>query len=115
MPSFARGDVVWVQFPFSDDAGFKLRPAVVLALWPYHNSTDYFLCMVSTQQVDDPYLMPLNCSDFAQGSISRQCYVRPCYTFTADEKFIQRRLGTLKPGPLQAIIDTLTRVLNAGQ
>lgn len=63
--------------------------------------------MVSTQYADDPYLMELTSQDFEQGAVSRTCYVRPCYTFAADEQFIQRRLGVLRTEKVRSIVGVL--------
>lgn len=110
MPNYVRGDIVWVPFPFSAEEGVKLRPAVVLASWPYKGSTDYHLCMVSTQPETDPYLMELTNADLVDGRISRTCYIRPTYNYSADEDFIESRFGRLKPDKLKAVIFTLFTV-----
>ena len=65
MPRYARGDIVWVPFPFSAEEGYKSRPAIVMASWPCRGTTDYHLCMISTQTDTDPYLMELNNTDAA--------------------------------------------------
>lgn len=38
MTAYSRGDVVLVEFVFSDQSGHKLRPAVVVSTDPYHRS-----------------------------------------------------------------------------
>ncbi len=111
MPKYVRGEIVWVPFPFSAEEGLKLRPAVVITPWPYKGSTDYFLCMVSTQPETDPYLMELTNADLVEGRISRTCYIRPTYSFTVAERFIESRFGRLKPDKLKAVIFTLFTVL----
>ena len=111
MPRYAKGDIVWVPFPFSANEGYKLRPAIIIASWPYKGSTDYYLCMISTQPDTDPYQMELNNSDLIDGHISRTCYIRPTYSFSADEGFIESRFGKLKPEKLKAVLYTLFTVL----
>lgn len=54
MAAYRRGDVVWLPFPFSSDEDYKLRPALVLASWPYFTGTDYLVCMITTQAAVDP-------------------------------------------------------------
>lgn len=111
MPRYAKGDIVWVPFPFSADEGYKTRPAIVMASWPCKGTTDYHLCMVSTQKETDPYLMELNNADLIDGHINRTCYIRPTYNFSADEDFIESRFGKLKPDKMKAVLYTLFTVL----
>ncbi len=49
--------------------------------------------MISTQVGTDPYLMELTNADMVDGSMSRTCYIRPTYNFSADENFIEYRVG----------------------
>ena len=111
MPKYVRGDIVWVPFPFSAEEGYKLRPAVVISSWSRKGSTDYFLCMMSTQPETDPYLLELTNADLAEGHVSRTCFIRPTYCFTAAERFIESYFGRLKPDKLKAVIFTLFTVL----
>ena len=111
MPRYVRGEVVLVPFPFSGEDGYKPRPAIVLASWPYKNSRDYSLCMISTQFDTDPYLMEISTSDLLVGELSRTCYVRPTYNFSADEAFIRHSIGRMRPEKLKAVLYTLFNVL----
>jgi mRNA interferase MazF len=47
MPSYSRGDVVLVRFPFSNLSGFKVRPAVVVSA--PHQSQDLFLVPLTSR------------------------------------------------------------------
>ena len=111
MPRYVKGDVVWVPFPFSATGDYKSRPALILASWPYKKSTDYHLCMISTQVDTDPYLTELTNADMVDGSMSRTCYIRPTYNFSADENFIEYRVGKLCPEKVKAVLFTLFKVL----
>lgn len=88
-----------------------MRPAVVLASVPYGEGTDYLLCAITTQAAADPHRMTLTDAD-VEGRLTETVYIRPTYTFTADEFFIKRRVGRLKPEMLAAVVQTLTTVLN---
>lgn len=111
MPHFSRGDIVLVPFPFSAEEAYKVRPAVVLAPLPYFGGTDYLLCIITTQAVADPHKIDLAPVD-VEGRLTESCFIRPTYTFSADEFFIRRRVAALKPEKLKAVIAALTQVLN---
>ena len=107
MPLYAKGEIVWVPFPFSGNEDYKLRPAIVFASWPCKGTTDYYLCMISTQKETDPYLMELTNADLIDGHISRTCFIRLTYNFSADEDFIESRFGKLKQDKLKATLFTV--------
>ena len=47
MPSYSKGDVVLVRYPFSDGSDFKVRPAV--AVGAPHTSQDVFLVPLTSK------------------------------------------------------------------
>lgn len=47
MPSYLRGDVVLVRFPFSDLSGSKVRPAIVVST--PHASQDFFVTPLTSK------------------------------------------------------------------
>ena len=111
MARFVKGDIVVVPFPFSSTTGEKRRPALVIASWRCLNTTDYLLCMISSQNVNEPYIMPLDQSDIAQGSFSYQSYLRPTYLFTVGERRITKKIAKLKEAKFQDVIANITRAI----
>ena len=100
--------VVLVPFPFSDLSQAKLRPAIVLA---DVGRDDWILCQVTSTPYGDPRALPLAEDDFATGSLHVASYARPGKLFTAHRRLMVRRVGQLKPQPLQTIVDTVIQIL----
>lgn len=113
MALYVKGDLVLTPFPFSDDEEFKVRPALILAVLPYGKSTDYLVCIVTTQSVPDPLLLSLINADMDGGRLSQDCFLRPGYVYTVGQSSIKRRLGTLKPAKLEQVTNILVSVLIA--
>jgi mRNA interferase MazF len=111
LPRFAKRDLVLVPFPFSDEEGFKSRPAIVLASWPYYTSHDYMVCMVTTQSPDDPYMLELNTEDIEGGKLSETCYIRPTYLFSVDEGLIIRKLAAVRSEKFKSVLAVLNDLL----
>jgi len=44
-----RGDIVWVEFPFSDASSDKVRPALIISNDTINNTGDYLLMQVTTR------------------------------------------------------------------
>ena len=111
MALYVKGDLVLTPFPFSDDEEFKVRPALILAVVPYGRSTDYLVCIVTTQSAPDPRLLPLSNADMGGGRLSQNCYLRPGYVYTVGQSSIKRRLGTLKPAKQEQVTQILISML----
>jgi mRNA interferase MazF len=111
MAQYVKGDIVLTPFPFSSEQDFKVRPALVLAVLPYGGSSDYLVCIVSTQAAPDPHLLELDNHDITGGALSQRCYLRPGYVYSVGESLIKRRLGTLKATKLEQVVQTLVTML----
>jgi mRNA interferase MazF len=104
---FVIGDIVIVPFPFSATEGSKRRPALVVASWPFENSTDYLLAMITSKAADDPYTTMLEQSHFEQGSLARTSYLRPSYLFAIDEPRIARAICHLNAAALATVFESI--------
>ncbi len=107
MAKYLRGDIVLTPFPYSGDEGFKVRPALVLAVLPFGGSHDYLLCIITTQMAPDPHLLNLDNGDILGGRLNQQCYLRPGYVYSVGGALIKRRLGTLRIDKLAEVTQTL--------
>ncbi len=109
MERFVKGDVVVVPFPFSDLTEAKRRPALVLAQL---DGEDVILCQITSRQFTDIYAVPINESDFEEGSLRKISNIRPNRIFTADCKIILYKAGHIKSDKineaLKKIMDILT-------
>ncbi len=111
MAGFVKGDVVLTPFPFSGEEGFKTRPALVLAVLPYGSGSDYLLCIITTQRVNDPNLLDLDSADFTGGRLTQKCYLRPTYTYAVSEHMIKRQLGRLGADKIDRAVQSLVSAL----
>ena len=108
MAAPVRGDVVVVPFPFSDLTRAKRRPALVLATL---SGDDVILCQITSQSVRDTYAILLQDANFEQGGLRQTSNVRPNRLFTADQRIILYRIGTIKQEKQAAIIDAVVAIL----
>ena len=104
------GAVVLVPFPFSDLSQAKLRPAIVLA---DVGRDDWILCQITSRPYGDPRAISLADDDVATGSLRVASYARPGKLFTAHRRLMVRRVGQLKPQPLQNIVDAVIQILRS--
>jgi len=85
-----KGDIVLINFPFTDLTGSKLRPAVIL----FEQGEDVTVCFITTQmqwqESTDVVLLPNQINGLKKKSIIRTGKIA-----TLDSKLAKGLLGTL--------------------
>jgi mRNA interferase MazF len=108
MGSLVKGEVVVLEFPFSDLTNSKRRPALVLATL---GGDDVILCQITTM-TKDADSVALDDTHFAHGKLSRASNIRPNKLFTADSTKVYYSVGQLKPAKVTEVISKLVQILN---
>lgn len=103
-----KGDVVSVLFPFSDLSGSKKRPALVIAAL---RGDDFILCQITSSSYGDPYSIPLQSSDFVNGSLHKESFIRPNKIFTAEYSIVDKIMGHLSPGKVNEVVTAIHGLL----
>lgn len=103
------GDVVVLNFPFSDLSQRKRRPALVLAAL---HGDDLILCQITSQARDDAYSVRLETSDFVMGGLNQNSRIRPNRLFTADSNIVIYKAGQVSNAKLQETRDRLIAILS---
>jgi mRNA interferase MazF len=109
MARFVKGDVVVVPFPFSDLTQAKRRPALVIAEL---TGNDVILCQITSQNIKDSYSISLDEEDFKSGNLNKKSNIRPNRIFTADQKILLYKTGSLKKEKIEETIERLIAILN---
>lgn len=109
--ALSKGDIVLVQFPFTDLSETKLRPAVVLcASLPLHEIT---LCFISSQNVEnltpEEFALTISDPEFAETGLRVSSKVRVSRITTLHSVLIMRRLGKLGVDQVQILNQTLNQ------
>lgn len=100
-----KGDVVLVQFPFSDLSQAKLRPAVIL--WVNLAGDDITLCAITSQNVDQlsPEDIPLLPADpeFSGTGLRVPSKIRTTRIATLTRQLVVRKFGSLGTNQMQSL------------
>lgn len=108
MESLSIGQVVLAIFPFSDLNASKLRPCLVIGLAGFN---DVLLCQITSKEYGSRKAVSLARSDFVQGEIVRECFIRPDMIATLHRSKIKRILGTISNDKLYMVKQRLKGVL----
>ena len=109
MGKFVKGDIVVINFPFSDLSGVKRRPALVLAAL---DGPDIILCQITSRAKADKYAVSLGKNDYASGSLAVDSLIRPNKIFSADNSLILYTACKAKTEKISEVIACIIRIMN---
>jgi mRNA interferase MazF len=89
MTAFRVGEVVAVEFPFTDMQGRKRRPGVVLAI----DSNDLLLARITTHEPRDPFDVSLE--DWAAIGLPKPSTVRLLKLVSIDARLVHHSIGVV--------------------
>ncbi len=97
MTKFRAGDIVSVEFPFSDLQTRKRRPGLVLVA----GDVDLLIARMTTRPPRDPSDVVLN--HWAEIGLPRASTVRLTRLATVDRRLVRHNIGRLHPEDSQAV------------
>lgn len=102
-------DVTIVPFPFTDKAGVKRRPALVLSATTFNENGHTVLAMITTKS-HSPWPGDTAITDLTTAGLSAPCLVR-LKLFTLDNQLLIRRSGHLLEADRISVAEALNRYL----
>lgn len=105
--SFGSGDIVTVEFPFSDGSAGKDRPGLVIAGPSVHG--DYCLAMISGERQDDG--VPISPADLSAGKLAKESFVRVRRLYTFKDSLFTIKRASLKPAAMERVMSALCPAL----
>jgi len=108
--AFSRGDVVLVEFVFSDELGTKLRPAVIVSSSAYIKSRQEIVIAALTSNVARHLLGDHIVADWRGAGLLFPSVVTGIIR-TVKRSMIRRKLGSLAQPDLDAVSGALRRSL----
>ncbi len=103
-------EIVVVPFPFTDRAGTKERPALVLSRESFNRGASHTLLAMITTRAHSPWPGDTLISDRSTTGLPVPCTVR-LKLFTLDNRLVLRKLGRLSRHDEAAIKSQLTDML----
>jgi mRNA interferase MazF len=107
MTPFKGGDIVLVEFPFSNFQAFKRRPGLVLVT----EEMDLLVARITTHPPREASDVPLKF--WAEIGLPRASTVRLTKLITIDLRLIHRKIGRLRPDDGRSIAQAWQQMANA--
>lgn len=104
MALYQQGDVVIVNFPFSDLSQTKRRPVLVVSNNQVNRTGDYLLMQITSQVLNDGLSLPIEPSEYVANSLPLSSFVRLHKVFLLNESLILRKQIALKSSFHQKIL-----------
>jgi mRNA interferase MazF len=104
---FMKGDVVIVDFPYTDQTDCKRRPAVIILVPPGNN----VVIVQITSHNRGPYPVPLTQADLVTGTLTQQSYIQPDVIVTINESIIHGKAGSVKQKKMDEVINKIVDLL----
>jgi len=107
MERFVKGDVVVLEFPYTDLSKTKKRPSLIVADLKGDN---FILCQITGQPRPDPDLVKLEKDNFQTGGLHRDSFIIPSFVFTIHKSKINYSAGRIKKDKIKEVEKKLCEI-----
>lgn len=109
MEGFVKGDIVVVNFPFSDLSSSKRRPALVLA---YAENGDYLFCQITSKNIKNSWALQLPQEEIIEGELFKSSNIRPNMLFIADQSIILYKAGQITFSMRKKVVESVVALIS---
>ncbi|MBI3334592.1 type II toxin-antitoxin system PemK/MazF family toxin [Candidatus Pacearchaeota archaeon] len=104
MEGLVKGDVIVVNFPYSDLKTYKRRPVLIIKV---PRGEDIIACQVTAEPYEKSVEMALKKEDFHTGYLKRDSYLRVDKISSIEKYLIQYKIGRIKKEKFDEIINRI--------
>lgn len=102
MEGLVKGDVIVIDFPFSNLKDSKRRPVLVLKV---PKGEDIIVNQITGESYENPVEILITDKDFKHGGLKRNSFVRIDKIATIERSLIKYKIGSLKNEKFIEILD----------
>jgi mRNA interferase MazF len=104
MEGFVRGDIIIIEFPYSNLRDVKRRPVLILKV---PKGEDVIVAQITGESYEDDVEILLKKEDFKQGGLKRVSYLRIDKIASIERYLIKYKAGSLKQEKFNEVIDKI--------
>lgn len=103
-----QADIILVPFPFSDQSGEKVRPALILSNDKFNKtSDDVIVCAITTTLKPTRYTLVIDKEDFKDGILYEKSAIKVETIVKINKEFVLKTIGTIKQITFSKVVDLL--------
>ncbi len=110
MEGFVKGDIVIIEFPYSNLKNSKRRPVLVLKV---PKGEDIIVLQITSSSYEKSVEIMIKKEDFIQGNLKRDSHIRVDKIASIDKSLIKYRIGSLKKEKFNEILDNICSFLKS--
>ena len=108
MEGLVKGDVIVIDFPYSNLKNSKRRPVLILKV---PAGEDIIALQIPSSSYEKAVEIVIKKEDFKQGNLKRDSHIRIDKIASIDKSLIKYKIGTLKQEKFKFIIDEVCAYL----
>jgi mRNA interferase MazF len=107
-----RGEIVLVNYPFTDGSGSKMRPVLVVSVDQFNGGRDIIVTPISSSvSVSDPSAVLVNAPHFSIAGLKTASSIKWTKLLTIEKSIVARKLGSLPHSLLDEVTKKIVSVL----
>ena len=108
MERLVKGDVIVIDFPFSNLKISKRRPVLIIKV---PQGEDILVAQITSDSYEKDLEIKISDADFESGSLKRQSVIRIDKIASIEQSLIKYKIGALKKEKFHQIIDKICSYL----
>ncbi|MDD4087311.1 MAG: type II toxin-antitoxin system PemK/MazF family toxin [Bacteroidales bacterium] len=105
-----KGDIVIIPVPFTDNKGYKLRPAVVISNEKVHQTGDIMIVQITSKLKQDNLSISLTNKDVTE-NLPAKSYIRFHKIFVLEQRLIKGKVSSLNNAKYQELIHKINQII----
>jgi len=112
--TFNSGDIVLIEFPFSDYSGLKIRPVLVLSNSDFNNNqNDIIVCKITSSNFNDKYQIVISNQDLENGNLKlERSWIGTNYILTIDKSLVSRKIAKLSKNKFEEVQNSIKSIFS---
>jgi len=94
--TYQKGDIISVNFPFTNMQGAKKRPALIISNSRVNSTGDYLAVLITSKIKRDKLSIPINKEDFRHSILPLKSYIRFHKIALLHKSLIHKKITTVK-------------------
>jgi len=107
---FTKGDIVIIPVPFTDNKGYKLRPAIVISNEKVHQTGDIMIVQITSKLKQDNLSISLTNKDVTE-NLPAKSYIRFHKIFVLEQRLIKGKVSSLNNAKYQELIHKINQII----
>jgi len=107
---FSKGDIVIIPVPFTDNKGYKLRPAVIISDDNVHRTGDVMIVQITSKLKQDNLSISLTNSDVTE-NLPVKSYIRVHKIFVLEQSLIKGIVSRLNPTKYKELVKKIDQII----